>query len=244
MIGAKPFVGFSGNRGYHIHLIIAPPDGDVFNFAISLGCKEFTQTLFDILIDLIKPDHDYLDYGVMTAEHHTIRSFYSLNMKTMKWKRPVFGDKYQIWVLPKSFWYRVFKELRERIEAEEILKKLMQFDEKTKIRHTSVKKYKWVKQVLEHPEKVVDGRERLLWLAIVPYLRLQGYNENQIEELCRKWIEKTGVEWNSRYRCKVRSTIRHCVDYELKTGKKWFPISFDKLIESFRDLDYLKEVVS
>jgi len=69
---------------------------------------------------------------------------------------------------------------------------------------------------------------------------LQGYSDSRIEEMCQKWIERTGVEWKSKYRCKVRSMIKHCRDYERETGKKWMPISLEKLIETFGDLEYLK----
>jgi hypothetical protein len=234
--GAKPFVGFSGRRGYHIHVIIAPPDGDVFNFAQALGCKEFTLKLFELLKDLINCEH--LDDGVMTAEHHTIRSFYSLNIKGRKWKKPVFGDSYSIWILSKNMWFRVFEELKKDYIEAEILNELRKFEEvRVKVRSTG--KYKWIKWILEHPEVIKDGRERLLWLAIVPYLVLQGYNDAQIEDICQRWIEKSGAEWKSKYRCKVRSMIKHCREHERKTGQKWWPISLDKLVEMFPDLGYL-----
>jgi len=241
LLGAKPFVGFSGNRGYHIHLLVAPPDGDVFNFAIAMGCREFTLTLFEILKDLIKPK--YLDEGVMSSKHHTIRAFYSLNMKTKKWKVPVFGRQYSVWVLPKRWWERVFEELKNNIEVEEVIKKLEEFD-KPRVRKAPSKKYKWIERVLENPDKITDGRARLLWLAIVPYLILQGYSDEKVTELCQKWVEKSGVEWTSKYRCKVSSMIKHCRDYERKTGQKWMPISLNKLVGLFPDLKYLKEVIS
>ena len=236
-LGAKPFVGYSGNRGYHIHLLVAPPDGDVFGFANSLGAKEFTVKLFEVLMGIMESYN--IDTGVMEYVH-TIRSFYSLNLKTMRFKKPVFGDRYSVWVLPRNLWDRTINQLREDIETQEIIKELSAFDE-PKIRVRSLtRKYKWIEKVLNHPEKIEDGRERLLWLAIVPYLILQGYSDSRIEEMCQKWIERTGVEWKSKYRCKVRSMIKHCRDYERETGKKWMPISLEKLIETFGDLEYLK----
>jgi len=242
-LGARPLVGFSGRRGYHIHLLIAPPDGDVFNFANSLGVKEFTLELFEVLKGLTEANQDYLDTGVMEYTH-TIRAFYSLHTETRRFKKPVFGKEgYSIWTLPRSLWNRVMNQLRERIETQEILKELSAFDEpRVKIR-SGGKKYKWIKYILEHPEKIHDGRARLLWLAIVPYLVLQGYSDARIEEICQKWVEKTGEEWKSKYRCKVNAMLKYCREFEKNQGQKWMPITLERLIENFSDLAWLKEVI-
>jgi len=242
LMGAKPFVGFSGNRGYHIHVLIAPPDGDVVNFVNAIACRQFTLKIYEVLKELIGIDH--LDEGVMYAKNHTIRSFYSLNMKSMRWKKPVFGEEYSVWVIPKNLWIRAFDELQaERIESE-LLRELSEFEQPIRVSKGNGKKYKWIEWLIEHPEKVTDGRERLLWLAIVPYLRLQGYDRDKIEEICKRWIEKSGAEWKSKYWCKVRQMISHCKRYERETGKKWMPISLEKLLEHFKDLEFLKKGVN
>jgi len=229
ILGAKPLVGFSGNRGYHIHLIIAPPSGDIINFSTANGCREFTKTLYEILVEITEPK--YLDEGVMKHKNHTIRSFYSVNLKSMKWKKPVFGRDYEVWVLTRQFGNRVLEEMEKSRFVEEVSKIVL---EEVRTNRTPIRK-SWVSKILKEPEKVKDGRERLLWLAIVPFL----YAENlDVLNTCKIWVEKTGGRW-SKYVNVVKSTLRHCEEYERATGKKWHPISLKKLIEMYPDLEYL-----
>jgi len=38
--------------------------------------------------------------------------------------------------------------------------------------------------------------------------------------------------------------VKHCLSYERKTGRKWWPISLERLVDMFPDLKYLKEVIA
>jgi len=111
-MNAEPFVGFSGNRGFHVHLIVAPPKGDVTEFATHPETKKFTQTLYEILLKMMKSygvDVEVIDSGVMNASNHTIRSFYSVNLKGRKWKTPIYGDGYTTWRIPEQLGRRVLQ---------------------------------------------------------------------------------------------------------------------------------------
>jgi hypothetical protein len=82
--GAEPLAGFSGNRGYHIHVLLAPPKGEIEDFVKAAGIKEFRNCTFDWLLDLAGArgiDTSLIDSGIMHASEHTIRSFYSFNPK-------------------------------------------------------------------------------------------------------------------------------------------------------------------
>jgi len=224
----EPLVCWSGNKSWHVHILTFPEHiKDPREYVKAKGVKEFTDALYKLILREVNVKG--LDEGVQLYSSHWIRSPYSLNVNGRKVgiKKPLNGDLYRVWFFSHRF--AVMAMLFVDLKRKEVTPP-------TLTPQTSSDRWRWIENLLKNPEKVKDGRERLLWLAIVPYLVLQGYSDAQIEDICRKWIEKTGETFKSKYRCKVRSMIKHCREHERKTGKKWYPISKSKLLEMFPDL--------
>ena len=240
----EPLVCWSGNKSWHIHILTYPEDltdkKKLIEYAKSEGVKEFTDALYDVI--LRKTEIEGLDVGVQKHSAHWIRSPYSLNIKTREVdgkikkkigvKKPINGDMYRTWFYGINI--KLFVELELEIRRKKQQEKLK---EPIKLKtDKSPKSYKWIENILNNPNKITDGRKRLIWLAIVPYLVLTGHNEAQVEEICRKWIEKSGAEWKSEYRCLARCVFRHCVEFRREHGHPWYPISLLNLLEKFPDL--------
>jgi len=123
-LGCKPAVGYSGNRGFHIHVIVTAEGVNPKDFAQGLYTKEWRNYLFELILSFL-PENvvDYVDTGIIKAKAHTIRAFYSLNLKTMKWKQFVKPcDQYYVWEIGKSLGQRIFKEMTKDEEIKEIIK--------------------------------------------------------------------------------------------------------------------------
>lgn len=121
-LGCKFTVGFSGNRGFHVHIITTAQNMPPSEFA-KVVTKEWRDALFGFLLEFVPKLQEYVDIGVMTAKAHTIRAFYSLNLKTMKWKTFVKPFKgYEVWEIPTDLGKRVSRYLYEQMEVREALK--------------------------------------------------------------------------------------------------------------------------
>jgi len=168
--GAEPFAGFSGNRGYHVHVLLAPPKGSVEDFVNVAGVKEFRNCVFDWLFDLARVrgiDTSLIDSGIMHASEHTIRSFYSFNPKGKKWKIPVYGERYGFWKMPKHIYGTILTMIKERQRKELIESILNSLDDDKKEKKRN--RILWIEKILQHPDRISDGRKRLLLHAIIPY---------------------------------------------------------------------------
>jgi len=239
-LNAKPFIGFSGNRGFHVHLIVAPPKGNVEEFATHPEAKNFTQTLFQILLKLFKAndvDVDAIDTGVMLSSSHTIRSFYSVNLNGKKWKTPAYGDRYEVWVVPKQLYLRVLKELEENGDVEIPIE-----NGNGKINCSRIR---WIEWILKNPDKIVDGRRILLMYAIIPYLvnvrkmsvDLNRVEESEVYEICMNWIKRTPDNDEKGSESEYRSLIKSEIKSYVKSGV--LPMSRKKLFSRFSELKYL-----
>jgi len=241
-LNAKPFVGFSGNRGYHVHIIISPPNGDVEGFVNCPEAKSFTQTFFDILLNLLKDyrvNIEVIDVGVMRSQAHTIRSFYSINPKGKKWKTPVFGKKYEIWQLTKTLYSRVLEEMRERKEMEKLEEKLkfMDYTKKGNWRTRKIRKIWWIEKILANPNKVTDGRRRLMMYVIIPYLlNVKKLPSEKVKEICEEWVRKTNRDDNG---------LKYLIKSEIKSYQNSgiLPMAKEKFFETFKDLRFLVEIL-
>jgi len=119
-MNTKFTVGFSGNRSFHIHIIVTAPNVSPKEFA-KIVPRDFRNALFDFILDFAPLAREIADTGVMKSVH-SIRSFYSLHLKTMKWKtfvKPFSG--YQVWELPMELGKRINLYLYEQLELKEIL---------------------------------------------------------------------------------------------------------------------------
>ena len=234
---AEPFVGFSGNRGFHVHVIVAPPNGNVEEFASHPETKRFTQVLFEKLLKLLKAydvDVDAIDTGVMLSSQHTIRSFYSVNLTGKKWKTPVYGDGYKIWKLPKKLYLSVLNDVKDDGE--------IPYENENKV---NCKRIRWIEWILRNPEKIVDGRRVLLMYAIIPYLvniRKMSVDLNRIEEsevynICMEWIRRTPENDEKGSESEYRSLIKSEIKSYVRSGV--LPMSRKKFFSRFKELSYL-----
>jgi len=232
-LGAKPLVGNSGRRGYHIHVLFGPPNGDVSSFIEVPEVVNFRNTLFDILIDIMKTyDVDVSQIDENMKNIHTIRSFYSINPKGRKWKTPVFGDGYEVWRLPRNLYARVLEEMKSKVDADELI--ALHSDERRKRKGSN--RIAWIEKVLAHPEKVHDGRRRLLMYAIIPYLlNVKKLPSQKVAEVCNDWVAKTPRGDDNGLKYLIKSEIK---SYS-RSGV--FPMRYEKFRTVFQEIE---EVIS
>jgi hypothetical protein len=243
-LNAEPFVGFSGNRGFHVHLIVAPPKGDVTEFAAHPETKRFTQTLYEVLLKMMKSyrvDIEVIDSGVMMSSNHTMRSFYSVNLKGRKWKTPIYGDGYTVWQISKQLGQRVLKEMREREEREKV-DQLIARELNGGGNGVKKRRIAWIEWVLKHPEKITDGRRILLMYAIIPYLiNVLKKDPNEVFDICMEWVKRTPSNDEKGRESEYRALIKHEIKSYAKSGV--LPMSRKKFFETFRHVQYLESLL-
>jgi len=247
-------VCFSGHKSFHIHFLTYPESINSIegyrNYANAEGVKEFTDALYRVI--LRKTKLDSIDTGVQLYGAHWIRAVYSFNRskdtgKIFGVKKPINGLKtYPIWYIPKNIYLEV--ELEKKLIEKEKAEQAKRFAKIIQSAKTS-KRFEWIEKVLKNPDKVVDGRERLLWLAIAPYLyNIKGLPEEEVHRICEEWIKATGVKYNACYRGRVNYVIRLAKGgVENKQGLeiKLVPISWQNLIMKWPDdFKWLKELLS
>jgi hypothetical protein len=243
-LNAEPFVGFSGNRGFHVHLIVAPPKGDVTEFATHPETKRFTQTLYEVLLKMMKSygvDVEVIDSGVMMSSNHTIRSFYSVNLKGRKWKTPIYGDGYTVWQVSKQLGQRVLEEMREREEREKV-DQLIARELNGGGNGVKKRRIAWIEWVLKHPEKITDGRRILLMYAIIPYLiNVLKKDPNEVFDVCMDWVRKTPGNDEKGNESEYKALIKHEIKSYVKSGV--LPMSRKKFFETFNHVRYLEPLL-
>jgi len=232
-LGIEPFIGFSGNRGYHVHVVFGPPRGELEDFVKAHGIREFRENLFEWFLSLAKSYNvkiELIDQGVMRAENHTIRSFYSFNTKGKRWKKPVYGEHYSIWRIPEHIYrnlLEMMKEKRQRKMLEAIITNELNEKKKNEERKGTIV---WIEKLLQNPGIVSDGRKRMLLHLIIPYLlTVKGLSEAEAEEKCRAWLEATGVDYGkykSFVKCEIRAVAR----------KGILPMRREKFMHMYPDL--------
>jgi len=174
-----------------------------------------------------------LFYTDMLEGTHLIREFYSVHPETKCFKvlvdpdnpRPKkvkLGEELEVddisykdclWEPPGDLLDRCFERLKDR-EVEE--------RSKPKKRSRRTTKISYIENLLDHPEKVTDGRRRILAFAIIPYLIQQQYSEQEVLDTCRDWVERTGKRW-SDYKSLVKYQVNFCLN------RDWNPMSLSKL---------------
>lgn len=130
VLGCTPAVGFSGRRGFHVHVLYSSIE-DVSRFIRVLSqapdqASELKQAFFDFLLDFMPEVRDLVDTGVVTAKAHSIRAFLSLNLKSMRWKKFVRPfTKYTVWFVGNGLVDRLVREIEKKElfrEVDELLK--------------------------------------------------------------------------------------------------------------------------
>ena len=112
----KYFLGFSGNRGYHIHVFLAPPTGSTSELVTAKGYKDLVEVVFEWILRMAKVNVDDVDSSLVYASNHTIRSFYSLNLKGKRFKVPLKSNP-GVWKIPRSLWNMFLEQVKDKIEV-------------------------------------------------------------------------------------------------------------------------------
>jgi len=179
-LNAKYFLGHSGNRGYHIHVFLAPPNGDASELAEAKGCKKLSQTVFEWILEMAKVDVADVDQKIMFSKNHTIRSFYSLNLKGKKFKTMAKTDR-GIWVVPSALWNRFLEMVKDSMELES-------FEEEIKKYNNSVRRRNGrLRPCIQNAIKRI-GKEELdhkTRVAIVTEMYHNGYSIEDIVNVFR-----------------------------------------------------------
>ena len=234
--GVTPFIATSGNRGFHLHVLFTSEKHPIEQFAEASDLPEFRSMLFEYVIDSAKNfglKEEVVDFGVMKSAAHLIRSVYSFNPKGKQWKKPVYGDFYPIWKIPKGLFLDVREYIarkREQKLIEELINEEISGEKKAERKPKGPNRVKWIEGILQTPEKVRDGRKRLLLHVIIPYLiTVRGMSEEEAMMRAGEWVEKTGAQI-SKYRSFIRCQVK------LTKRKKLLPMGKEKFLGMYPDL--------
>jgi hypothetical protein len=224
-LGANPLVGHSGNRGYHVHLLIAPPNGLSESFVTNSATIQLRNALWKWIVSQARInglDLKVVDFSFVRSTEHTIRAFYSFNPRGKAWKLPIKGTHYadSIYTLTKDIAVRLLEHMIpvQRISLVE------------KIANGEERKY-WIESVLRHPERVKDGRKRILYHLLIPYLvtsKKMGLDDAM--KKLTEWLERTGADAR-KYQSWLKSNVR----LTAKKGIK--PMSYQRFVEHYPDLE-------
>ena len=227
-LGASPLVGHSGNRGYHVHLLFAPPGGITESFITNSATIQLRNMLWKWIASLAKSnglDLSVLDASIIQSQSHTIRSFYSFNPKGKNWKVPIKGTRYSDSI------YTVTKDMATRFL--ESLVPIHQFSaiEKIGIGKTRERHRYWLESILRHPQNIKDGRKRILYHLLIPYLITEKKMkpDDVFKELI-DWLERSGAD-SRKYRSWLNSNIK------LTAQKQIRPMSYSRFIEQYPSLE-------
>jgi len=234
--GVMPFIATSGNRGFHLHVLFTSEKYPIEQFAEASDLPEFRGMLFEYVIESAKNfglKGEVVDSGVVKSSAHLIRSVYSYNPKGRQWKKPVYGEFYPIWKIPKGLFLDVrdyIARKREQKLIEELINEELSSEKKVERRSRGPNKVKWIEKILQAPEKVCDGRKRLLLHVIIPYLvTVKGIAEDEVIAQLSAWIERTGAQ-TSKYRSFIRCQVK------LVKRKKLLPMRREKFFGMYPDL--------
>jgi hypothetical protein len=198
--GAEPLIGFSGGRGFHVHVWVQRGDyiskySDIiakYGFTV----KDLTATIVKAVARIIR-----VDAGVVTSTRHMIREFYSIHpsgyfkvpvdeLKPLKIKagtkfEPV-EIEYTRWRPPYDLLDLVFEMMVEEAERKK------QREGKRNRKPVEIEKIAWIENILNNPRKVTEGRRRIIMYALVPYLlNVRKLSPSEVEQICLEWVEKT-----------------------------------------------------
>jgi hypothetical protein len=224
-LGANPLVGHSGNRGYHVHLLFAPPNGISESFVTNSATIQLRNMLWKWIAFLAKNnglDLSILDFSFVRNREHTIRAFYSFNPKGKAWKLPIKGLRYADVI------YTITKDLVTRLF--ECVVPIQRYVSMEKITSRGHQKY-WLESVLRHPESIKDGRKRILYHLLIPYL--VTYKKMKPDDAMRMlidWLERTGAD-SRKYRSWLASNIK------LTARKQIKPMSYLRFVEQYPALE-------
>ena len=262
ILGIKPLVAHSGGKGYHIHFLIGPPNGELHDF-IELGysqLKPFTNTVAEWLIDKISGSvwnlekycelrslfYDSCDKQVL-KDIHTIRMLYSFNIKDgrivgykyiVNFSNVECSNQYYVWYLPRKLYQRFLDRMifEKNIESDRI-KLFENFNTEKRVKN--VNKIRWIEKILENPEKIHDGRRRLIMYVLVPYLlNLRKIQSEKVKEILEDWVNKTPYGMSSDIKSLIKSELNSYLRHP-----EILPMAREKFFERNPDLKYILEVI-
>jgi hypothetical protein len=227
-LGANPLVGFSGNRGYHVHLLIAPPNGLSDTFITNSATIQLRNALWKWIAFQAKGnglDLGVLDASIVQSQAHTIRAFYAFNSRGKKWKVPVKGSSYIDAI------YTVTKDLATRLFSDLVPIQKFNVMQKIEIKGTGERRIYWLESILRHPETIKDGRKRILYHLLIPYLAVEKkMNPNDVFNQLSEWLERSGADAR-KYRSWLMSNIKLTVRKQIR------PMSYKNFIEKYPNLE-------
>jgi hypothetical protein len=207
-----------------VHLLIAPPGGITESFIANSATIQLRNMLWKWIAFQSKSnglDLSVLDASIVQSQNHTIRSFYSFNPKGKNWKVPTKGTRYldSIYVITKDLAVRLFENLvpiqkfcaMEKIGTEE----------------TGERRRYWLESILRHPESIKDGRKRILYHLLIPYLVTEKrMNPDDVFKKLSEWLERSGADIR-KYQSWLKSNIR------LTAKKQVKPMSYSHFVEKY-----------
>jgi len=227
-LGANPLIGYSGNRGYHVHLLISPPNGLTEAFIANSATIQLRNTLWKWIAFQAKSNGlnlKVLDVSIVQSQSHTIRAFYSFNPKGKNWKIPSKGTRYSdsIYVVTKDLAIRLFDELVS-VQKFCVMEKIGSGE-------TGERRRYWLESILRHPESIKDGRKRILYHLLIPYLVVEKrMKPDDVFKKLSEWLERSGADVR-KYHSWLKSNIR------LTAKKQIRPMSYMHFIEKYPALE-------
>jgi hypothetical protein len=224
-LGANPLAGFSGNRGYHVHLLFAPPGGITESFIANSATIQLRNMLWKWIASQAKSnglDLRVLDFSIVQSQAHTIRAFYSFNPKGKNWKLPIKGTCYTDAI------YKITKDMATRLLEHTV--PIHRYSTLEEIATGGRKRY-WLESILRRPESIKDGRKRILYHLLIPYLVTEKKMkpDDVFKELI-DWLERSGAD-SRKYRSWLISNIK------LTARKQIRPMSYSRFIEQYPALE-------
>ena len=224
-LGANPLVGHSGNRGYHVHLLFAPPNGISESFVTNSATIQLRNALWKWIVSQARInglDLRVVDFSFVQSAEHTIRAFYSFNPKGKAWKLPIKGTRYvdSIYTLTKDIAVRLLEHMVPIARFSVV--------EKTARREHAIH---WIESILRHPERVKDGRKRILYHLLIPYLvTTKKIAPDDALKKLTEWLERSGADVR-KYQTWLKSNVR------LTAKKAIKPMSYSRFVEHYPDLE-------
>ncbi|MEM3768945.1 MAG: DNA primase noncatalytic subunit PriX [Nitrososphaerales archaeon] len=248
--GIKSYkVKFSGRRGFH--LII---DGEAFNVFESqdefINAYPHVPKLIASFIETaLKPEQKRgVNFDDIYQPRRLLRLAYSLHEESGLVSIPLTLEKISIFkprdARPENIkvswdWLNIKPKLGEAWNLlnaiSKWVKRLKDSDAAIKILRPlsskSLKRYEWIENLLNKP--IDDGRHRILWLIIAPYLvNVKGLSIEKAERVALEYLERCNkvkkIEGN------LRGLARYYVKYAKGQGLK--PLSIKTLKEKYPEL--------
>jgi hypothetical protein len=223
-LGANPLVGHSGNRGYHVHLLFAPPNGLSEEFLTNPATTRLKKLFWRWIAFNAKNrglNVKFLDFAFIQNKEHTIRAFYSFNPKGKDWKVPIKGTRYQecVYIMSKELALQLLNDTAFKTSVTEL----------EQILGDARPRY-WIERILRHPHKVKDGRKRVLYHILIPYLvTVKKMSQNDAIAELANWLEQTGAD-TRKYQSWLRSNVKLTAKKQIK------PMSYQRFTARYPEL--------